>query len=146
VNRSPPRVVLDTNVVLSALVFRSETAGRLRHAWQSGACRPLVSTATARELLRVLAYPKFRLSADDRQELLADYLPFTTSVRIPVPPPAVPECRDPHDSIFLELATAGRARLLVSGDRDLLALVGQTKLAIVTPANFLLCLGDIPRP
>jgi putative PIN family toxin of toxin-antitoxin system len=146
VSRSPLRVVLDTNVVLSALVFRSETASRLRHAWQCGACRPLVSTATVRELLRVLAYPKFRLSTDDQQELLADYLPFTTSVRIPATPPAVPQCRDPHDSIFLELAAAGRARLLVSGDRDLLALAGQTAFGIVTPADFLLRPGNIPRP
>jgi len=146
VSRSPLRVVLDTNVVLSALVFRGETAGRLRHAWQCGACRPLVSTSTARELLRVLAYPKFRPSADDRQELLADYLPFTTSVRIPAPPQALPDCRDPHDSIFLELAAAGRARLLISGDRDLLALAGKTVFGIVTPADFLLRLGDIPHP
>ncbi|MEO5560335.1 MAG: putative toxin-antitoxin system toxin component, PIN family [Dokdonella sp.] len=140
------RVVLDTNVVLSALVFRSESASRLRHAWQSDACRPLISTATARELLRVLAYPKFRLSADDRRELLADYLPWTTSVRIPARAPTVPECRDPHDAIFLELAAAGRARLLVSGDRDLLALAGQTAFGIVTPADFLLRLHDKPHP
>lgn len=145
-SRSPLRVVLDTNVVLSALVFRSESANRLRYAWQRGACRPLVSTATARELLRVLAYPKFRLSIDERQELLADYLPFTTSVRITTPAPEVPQCRDPHDFIFLELATAGRARLLVSGDRDLLALAGKTEFGVVTPADFLLHLGDETYP
>lgn len=130
-------MVLDTNMVVSALVFRSETARLLREAWRSGACRPLVSTATAQELLRVLAYPKFRLSVDDRQELLADYLPWTTSVRIPARLPALPQCRDPHDPAFLELATAGRAHLLVSGDRDLLALAGQTAFLIVTPADFL---------
>ena len=143
-SRSPLRIVLDTNVVLSALVFRDGTAKRLRDAWQSDACRPLVSTETARELLRVLAYPKFRLSADDRQELLADYLPWTISVRIPARPPAVPRCRDPHDVIFLELAASGRAGLLVSGDHDLLALAGQTRFEIVTPVDFLLRLGDKP--
>lgn len=130
--------MLDTNVVLSALVFRSESAHRLRDAWQRGACRPVVSTATAQELLRVLACPKFRLSADDRRELLADYLPFVTSVRIPVPAPTVPPCRDPHDAIVLELATAARARLLVSSNRDLLALAGQVKFEVVTPAALLL--------
>lgn len=142
----PPRVVLDTNVVLSALLFRSESANRLRHAWQGGAFRSLVSTETAQELLRVLAYPKFRLSTNDRQELLADYLPYTTGVRIPRPPPLVPDCRDPHDRPFLELSIAGHARLLVSGDRDLLALARQTKFGIVTPADFLLHLGDNPCP
>lgn len=131
------RAVLDTNVVLSALLFRSESANRLRQAWQSGEIQPLLSTATAQELLRVLAYPKFRLSADDQQELLADYLPWATSVRIPTPP-QVPDCRDPHDLPFLELAIAGHAKWLVSGDRDLLALAGTTPFLILPPAKFLL--------
>ena len=69
-------MVLDTNVVLSALVFGGGQAGRLRLAWQQGAFVPLVSTATAQELVRVLAYPKFRLSKSDQDELLADYLPY----------------------------------------------------------------------
>lgn len=133
----PPRVVLDTNVVLSALLFRGGATGRLRYAWQDGACLPLVSTATVQELIRVLAYPKFRLSADERHELLADYLPHTRSVRVPNPTPVVPDCRDPFDRPFLELAIAGRAAVLVSGDRDLLAPARQTRFAILTPAEFL---------
>lgn len=140
------RVVLDTNVVLSALLFRSETANRLRHAWQGGRFQPLASATTAQELLRVLAYPKFRLSAEDQHELLADYLPWTSTVRIPTPSPTVPACRDPLDAPFLELAMAGRAMLLVSGDRDLLALAGRTPFGIVTPAAFLLRLSENPHP
>ena len=131
------RVVLDTKVVLSALVFGGGTAGRLRTAWQAGAFMPLVSTATAQELVRVLAYPKFRLSVADREELLADYLPYTITVRIPDPPPSVPECRDAFDVMFLELAVVGKAKVLVTGDRDLLALAGQTNFAIHTLDTFL---------
>ena len=131
------RVVLDTNVVVSALVFGGGTAGRLRTAWQAGAFMPLVSTPTAQELVRVLAYPKFRLSAADREELLADYLPYTTTVRIPDPPPSVLECRDPFDVMFLELALIGKAKILVSGDRDLLALAGQTNFSILALDTFL---------
>lgn len=138
----PPRVVLDTHVVLSTLVFRSASAQRLRLAWQGGACQH----ATVQELLRVLTYPKFRLSADERHELLADYLPWTRSVRSPDPPPAVPACRDPLDAPFLQLAAAGRARWLVSGDRDVLALAGRTAFGIVSPADFLARLGDNPQP
>jgi uncharacterized protein len=119
---TPLRVVLDTNVVLSALVFGGGVAGRLRVAWQSGLVLPLASTATAQELVRVLAYPKFRLSLQEQGELLADYLPYVKSVRIPQPPPRVPECRDPMDAPFLHLAVVGGARALVSGDGDLLAL------------------------
>ncbi|HNV09133.1 putative toxin-antitoxin system toxin component, PIN family [Dokdonella sp.] len=135
---TPLRVVLDTNVVVSALVFRSEVARRLRAAWQRGACKPMVSSATTRELLRVLAYPKFRLSADDRQELLADYLPWTQSLREPETAAILPKCRDAHDAIFLELAAAGRARFLISGDHDLLALAGRTPFSMVNPAEFLM--------
>ena len=131
------RVVLDTNVVLSALVFGGGAAGQLRTAWQAGAFTPLVSTATAQELVRVLAYPKFRLSAADREELLADYLPHTTAVRIPDPPPSVPQCRDPFDVMFLELAVVGKAKVLVTGDHDLLALAGQTNFSIHTLDTFL---------
>jgi putative PIN family toxin of toxin-antitoxin system len=136
------RVVLDTNVVLSALVFRSAGAARLRRAWQQGECLPLASHATVQELLRVLAYPKFRLTADDQHELLADYLPHTVSIQIPTPPPKTPDCRDPFDLPFLQLAAAGRAKLLVSGDQDLLALAGQTRFNIVSPADFLLLLRE----
>ena len=138
---APPRVVLDTNIVLSALVFGGGNSARVRRAWQSRAVTPLVSTATAQELVRVLAYPKFRLSAADQDELLADYLPHTTTVRIPNPPPNVPECRDPFDVMFLHLAMAGKAKMLVTGDRDLLALAGQTKFTIFALDAFIATLG-----
>lgn len=129
--------MLDTNAVLSALVFGGGSAGQLRLAWQGGRCRPLVSTATVQELIRVLAYPKFRLGADEQHQLLADYLPWATSARIADPLPAIPHCRDRFDAPFLHLAEAGRVDVLVSGDRDLLALAGQTRFAVLAPAAFL---------
>lgn len=125
----PSRVVLDTNVALSALVFGSGQAGRLRSAWQGGDFRPLVSTGTVQELMRVLAYPKFRLSKPEQDELLADYLPYAEVVRIPQPPPEVPICRDPLDTPFMHLAVVGKAQYLVSGDKDLLALADPFLLA-----------------
>lgn len=125
----PLRVVLDTNVVVSALVFGGGLAGRVRLAWQGGAIQPLASTATVQELVRVLAYPKFRLSALEQQELLADYLPYVLTVRIPQPPPSVPDCRDAMDLPFMQLAVAGKAPMLVSGDRDLLAIAGEFEQA-----------------
>jgi uncharacterized protein len=119
------RVVLDTNVVLSALVFRGGAAAQVRLAWQQGLLLPLVGTATAQELVRVLAYPKFRLSPAEQDELLADYLPYTEAVRIPQPPPTVPQCRDGLDLPFMYLAVAGKAQALVSGDRDVLAVAAE---------------------
>jgi putative PIN family toxin of toxin-antitoxin system len=123
--KATQRVVLDTNVVLSALLFGNGPAGRVRAGWQSGLFVPLASEATTRELMRVLAYPKFRLACEAQEELLADYISWVEVVRIPDPAPPVPDCRDPFDLEFLHLAVAGKARVLVSGHKDLLALAGK---------------------
>lgn len=132
-----PRVVLDTNLVLSALVFSGGRVAALRRAWQSGAFTPLVSRETAAELVRVLAYPKFRLSREEREVFLADYLPYCATVKIPARKPRVPSCRDPFDEPFLALAIAGKADALVTGDQDLLSLDGQLPCPIVTAEAFL---------
>lgn len=129
------RVVLDTNVVLSALLFGRGPMARIRQGWQTGRFTPLASTATATELMRVLAYPKFRLAAGEQEELLSDYMPFVHVVRVPAPPPAGPACRDPDDLPFIHLAVAGRAHALVSGDGDLLALAGTRGLCRVLTAG-----------
>ena len=118
--------------MLSALVFGGGNSARMRRSWQASAFTPLVSTATAQELVRVLAYPKFRLSAADQQELFADYLPYATTARIPDSPPETPDCLDPFDVMLRHLAATGKAKVLVTGDRDLLTLAGQTKFTIVT--------------
>mgnify|MGYP000853336281 CR=1 FL=1 len=94
---SAPRVVLDTNVVLSALVFPTGRVAWARAAWREGRLSPLVSSVTAAELIRALAYPKLRLSAEDRQELLADYLPYSQAIAMSAKPPRVLVCRDPLD-------------------------------------------------
>jgi len=133
----PPRVVLDTNLVLSALVFAQGRLTVLRHAWQEARIVPLVSKVTTAELIRVLSYPKFKLDADKQGELLADYLPWCETVRIPNPPPATPVCRDAFDQPFLLLAVAANADYLVSGDLDLLSLTGQIACPIVNADNFL---------
>ena len=142
---TPVRPVLDTNVLVSALLFHSGTLLWLRGAWRSGHIRPLASRQTTAELIRVLAYPKFALSAGERRELLDDYLPFCETVAVPETPPSVPECRDPFDRPFLELALAGRADALVTGDTDILALAKEFSVPILSPAAFRerLSMGDV---
>lgn len=125
------RAVFDTNVVVSALVF-GRRLHWLREAWASGAAVPIVCRETIGELLRVLAYPKFRLAAAERDALLADYLPFAEVVRLPSPLPELPvACRDRDDTVFLHLAIASGADCLVSGDADLTVLA--PSFAVVTP-------------
>ena len=129
-----PRLVLDTNVALSALLFHTGALSWLRGAWRSDRLRPLASRDTTVELIRVVAYPKFRLTADERRALLDDYLPYCETVTLPDSPPVVPECREPFDRPFLELALAGRADALITGDADILALVESFAVPILSPA------------
>ncbi len=96
---------------------------------------PLASRDTTAELIRVLLYPKFRLTADGREDILADYLPWCETVTVSGPV-SVPECRDPLDRPFLELALSGRADALVTGDNDLLALAPIFSVPILTPDAF----------
>ena len=135
-HQTPPRVVLDTNVVLSALVFSSGTLAPLRRGWQDAQFTPLVSKVTAAELIRVLACPKFRLSAEAHEDLLADYLPFCESIQAPKSTPRTPLCRDPFDVPFLELALAGTADFLVTGDDDLLSLAAEFRCPILRAEHF----------
>ncbi len=134
-NSASLRAVIDTNLVLSALVFGGSTA-KLRLVWQDDRVTPLVSKATIRELIRVLAYPKFQLTASEQEELLADYLPFCETVLMPDVLPPIPDCRDPFDVPFLVLAMVGKADYLVTGDRDLLEITDRFICPIVTVDQF----------
>ena len=127
----PLRVVLDTNLVLSALVFPAGKVAYLRELWQQQQFLPLVSQPTLAELIRALGYPKFRLTLAEQGELLADYLPFCTTIAIPNPPHPVPVCRDPADVPFFQLVVTGQADALVTGDQDLLALLEECDFSIL---------------
>lgn len=133
---TPVRSVLDTNVLVSALLFHSGRLSWLREAWRSSRVRPLASRETTAELIRVLAYPKFALDRTGRQDLLDDYLPFCEAIVMPDPPPAVPACRDPFDRPFLELALVAQADALVTGDADILALAEDFSAPILSPGEF----------
>jgi putative PIN family toxin of toxin-antitoxin system len=127
-------VVFDTNVIVSALLFPNGRLAWLRQHWREGGAVPLISQATARELTRVLAYSKFRLSQQYSVELLAMYLPYSENCDPAHECPIV--CRDAKDQPLLDLAQSGKADMLVTGDEDLLALAGQTAFIIETPEEY----------
>jgi putative PIN family toxin of toxin-antitoxin system len=135
-------VVFDTTVVVSALLFTSGRLAWLRAHWHAGDALPLASRATIEELTRVLRYPKFQLSSDNRDEVLAEYLPYCEIVK--VTRKSKLSCRDKNDQLFLDLAESGKADLLVTGDRDLLALAGQTRFVIETPAAYRARVSGLP--
>ena len=131
------RVVIDTNCLVAALLFSSENLKWLRQAWQSGRIVPLLSRATLDELLRVLQYPKFQLTPEDIEHLLADFLPWAEVMQLTQPLSGLPDIADPDDTKFLALAVAAEAKVLVSGDKHVLAVKGKLKdIAVLTLADF----------
>ncbi len=115
------RVVLDTNVVVSGLLFAG-AAGEVVGLWKRGLIRPLLSREILDEYLRVLAYPKFQLTEEEICFLLfREILPwFEVVEEVTDQSLYVPE--DPEDDKFLRCAVSGRADFLVSGDQHLLSL------------------------
>lgn len=129
------RVVLDTNVVVSAFLFRGPTS-RLVALWQEKKFRPLVSKAIVEEYLRVLSYPKFRLSVDEVRGLVErQLLQFAEPVAVKEVPPIIRQ--DPSDDIFLACAVSGKSEYLVSGDGHLLILRTHKGIPIISAAAFL---------
>jgi putative PIN family toxin of toxin-antitoxin system len=96
----------------------------------------LASHDTVSELIRVLAYPKFKLTRDEQETLLGEFLPYVETVRIASTADGLPEIRDRDDIIFLVLAAVGLADALVTGDDDILAVREQFHVPILTIAEF----------
>lgn len=126
------RAVFDTNVAVSAMVFRSGRLSWLRLAWSTGALVPVISDLTVKELLRVLAYPKFALDKDEIDELLSDYLPYAEVWSAAVPRSRV-QVPDASDAMFVDLAIAAKVDLLVSGDKHLTDLGNSSPVTVVKP-------------
>ena len=129
------RVVLDTNAVISALLF-SGVSSRLVSLWQNGSITPLLSREIVDEYLRVLSYPKFELSEEEIKELIQEeILPFAEVIK---PKRRLRVIRrDPSDNKFLECAVAGKASVIISGDKDLLSLGSFRRIRVQSPAQFL---------
>ena len=132
--REAERVVLDTNVVLSGLLFSSGNPGLSFLRAQDG--QLLGSDATLLELAEVMNRPRFDRYLDRalRAQLVAEYMNACEVVPIVYP---IRACRDPKDDKFLEVAVHGRADAIISGDGDLLALNPFRGIAILTPREYL---------
>lgn len=129
------RVVLDTNVLISALLFTG-IVSELVSLWQKGTITILLSREILDEYLRVLAYPKFQLSEEEIKGLIEEeLLPFVQVIKPRTRIHVVK--RDPSDNKFLECAVAGKADVLISGDKDLLAIRHYRRVRIQTPSRFL---------
>ena len=128
------RVVLDTNVLVSAALKRDSTPAAAARAVQSRAVL-LKSHATEQQLFGVVARPYLAsLIARDALDWLWRLM---SAAELIVIRQQIAACRDPTDDKFLELAVNGAADLIVTGDRDLLTLNPFREIPIVTPFAFL---------
>lgn len=133
------RIVLDTNVVMSALLWRG-TPYQLLDAIQRSDTQLYSSTALLEELADVLTRPAAtrRLALIDKSasEVLADYIEVIALVEPTTVPRVVPN--DPDDDQVIAVGVAARADLIVSGDRKhLLPLRSHENIAIVDAAEAL---------
>ena len=132
------RLVLDTNVVLSGLLWRGTPYQLLTHIKQTRTLQLVSSPVILEELADVLTRQQCikRLSAIGQSgaQVLSDYLQVVELVE-PVSIP--PTSRDPDDDAILACALAAHANLIVSGDADLLVLEQFRDIPIMTAAQAL---------
>jgi putative PIN family toxin of toxin-antitoxin system len=141
-------VVLDTNVVVSAALIRGGNEDRLLRAWQRGAFDLVLSPPILAEIGRALLYEKLQKFRWMSEEEVISLLEILGQESLLVPGRlTVQVSRDPADDRFLAAAIEGRARYVVSGDKDLLAVNAYRGIRIVRPAVFLETLrrGKKPR-
>lgn len=128
------RVVLDTNVLVSAALKRASLPAIAVHTVERRG-RLLRSHTTERQLFEVLARSYLAPLIDPETTAWLRRL-LAAAELVPIAE-RIAACRDPTDDKFLELAVNGNADLIVTGDADLLVLDPFRQIPIVTPAAFL---------
>ena len=131
----PPRVVLDTSVFISAILFHGRTSQLVR-LWQEGRILVLMSPEVLKEYVKVLAYPKFKLAKQEIKSVIEqELLPYVEPVKVSKAIRVIAE--DPSDDKFLSLALGGKSDFIISGDKHLLRLKKFPGIKIVTAEEFL---------
>ena len=137
------RFVLDTNVVMSALLWRGQPYRLLELIRQDSDSQLYSSPVLLAELTDVLSRRAATLQlariGHTAPTVLADYL---EAVQLVDPEPLAPTSRDPDDDHVLACALAAQASLIVSGDADLLVLKTFRDIPILTPAAALAHLAE----
>jgi putative PIN family toxin of toxin-antitoxin system len=132
------RAVIDTNILVSALIRPGGRVGGILRHLRDGHFVLLYTEASIQELVDVLTRPriqsKYGVTDDDVETVLSLILlrvePVTVTERVTA-------CRDPKDNLFLEIGVAGSANAIVSGDEDFLVLHPFEGVPILSPAAFL---------
>jgi putative PIN family toxin of toxin-antitoxin system len=147
-NAQLPHVVVDTNLFVSGIILKRGFPHDLLVLWRGGGYVLLISDGQYAEIEDVFARPeimnKYGVTETERAELLE--LIRGTTVHV-IPDPELPlEIRDVKDAMILACALSGKADFLITGDRDLLVLAGDSRLGhlqIITARTFLNRLYDV---
>jgi putative PIN family toxin of toxin-antitoxin system len=138
------RLVIDTNILVSALLAANSLPAHLLVLWREGRFDLLMATEQLDELMRVTRYPKLRerLSPSLAGRLINELRDLSVVVK---DLPVVTVSLDPYDNYLLAMALVGSADFLVTGDkRDLLTLKRHEGTRIVPVRDFLNLHGRLP--
>jgi len=140
------RVVLDTNILVSALITRNTAPDQLYRAWLRGDVELVTSQAQIAELRAVLGRPRLRRYVDpDEADRILPALHLNATVLQDVP--VTRRSPDPKDDPILAMAVAGAADIVVSGDKtDMLALKKVEGIPIATAREALSIIPGQSRP
>jgi len=142
------RVVLDANVLVSAILSPRGAPAQILTAWRAAQFDLVISRAILAELNRVLHYPKIAKRHRWSEEQLQAFLNNLAHIAILTPGVLTLAVitEDPPDDRYLECAVEGEAAYIVSGDRLLLRLRVYRGIPILTPRAFLEVLQRQPKP
>jgi putative PIN family toxin of toxin-antitoxin system len=134
VPKPPPRLVVDTNIIVSGLITSGTPPARILDAVHNKKITLLISDEVLSEYLRVLEYPHIRkykkITDETISHLTALFINETERVEILTP---ITACPDPDDDKFLSLAVEGQADFIITGDKaDLLSLKEISGIKIIT--------------
>lgn len=134
-----PKAVLDTNILVNAVITPQGTPAKILQAWRDGIVDLIASPPLLFKVKETLSLPKiahrYRLTTEDIRDVLtllassAIVVPGVTAISAPI--------SDPDDLLILACAVEGEADYLVTGDSDLLRLRSYQHIQIIRPTNFL---------
>lgn len=130
------KIILDTNIIVSSFLFKNSKPRQVLEIAKNDYLI-LLSESIIEEMKTVIRRTKFDryISLNAREELLKTLIKASVIIE---PNEEVNECRDAKDNKYLELAIAGQAECIITGDQDLLILNPFREIAIITVQNFLI--------
>ena len=131
------RLVLDSNLIFSAVLKPTSTPGAVLGAWRAGHFEWIICKEQLHELGIALTRPyltaRIVQGAKPVEELITEMHGACNLKTLVTPLPLV--CRDPRDDFLFALFDQGHADLIISGDKDVLALKG--RYPVLTPRELI---------